>query len=65
MRRLHAVERTTGRLAFGALGRQLDHLLPLGGRRLQVLFTEGEHDAFVEQRLGMPGVQLQAPLEHA
>ena len=50
-------------LPLGAVGRQLDDLLPLGRRRLQVLFAEREHDALVEQRLGVLRVDRERSLE--
>ena len=63
MRRLQAVERALGRLPFGAVGRELDHLLPGLRRAVEILLAERLHDADVQQRLGVLRIELQRLVE--
>ena len=61
--RRDAFERAARRLPLGAVGRQLDDLLPLRRRGLQILLAEREHDALVQQRLRVLRIDLQRLLE--
>src|SRR5580700_10952350 len=63
MRGLHAIERTLGGLPFGAVRRQLDHLLPGLDRAVQILLAEGSDDADVQQGLDVIGIELERMLE--
>ena len=51
------------RPAFGRAGRELHDLLPYLGGALQIALAEREHDAFVEQRLGVLRIDAQREFE--
>src|SRR4029453_17666987 len=63
VRRGNPVQGATRGLTFWTVRRQLDDLLPLSRRTFQILFTERQHDALVEQRLRVRGADLQRSLE--
>src|SRR5262249_41187198 len=53
MRRTEAVERTLGALGLRASRRHVHDLLPHPGRAFEILLAEREHDALIEERLGV------------
>ena len=59
VRRAQAVERALGGLPFRAVRRDRDDLLPGLRRAVEILLAERPHDADVQQRLGMLGIELQ------
>ena len=63
VRRLQAVERALRGLPFRAVGRELDHLLPGLGRAVEILLAERLHDADVQQRLRVLGIELERAVE--
>ena len=62
-RRRDAFERAARRLRFRAARRERNHLLPCRLRTREILLAERQHDPLIQQRLGVPGIELQRLLE--